>query len=133
MKNLEPKIMVIEDEPLLLKAIKIKLELNGFITIVCQSGQEALNYLEKNIESPDIIWLDYYLKDMNGLEFMNNLKKNHKCFSIPVIVVSNSASPEKVHHMLALGAKKYLLKSQYKLEEIIEIMRGFIESKEIVL
>ena len=41
---------------------------------------------------------------------MKKMRENKKWADIPVVVVSNSASPEKVHTMLALGAKKYLLK-----------------------
>ena len=85
---------------------------------------DYLNNLEK---LPDAIWLDYYLKDMNGLAFMQQLKENPKWASIPVLVVSNSASPEKVTNMLALGAKKYILKAEYRLDEIIAMIRQFIQ------
>lgn len=126
MSNINPKIMIIEDESLLLKAICKKLTLNNFETISATSAKQALDYLSNLTEMPDAIWLDYYLKDTNGLEFMEELKKNKKWENIPVIVVSNSASPEKVHSMLALGAKKYLLKSQYRLEDIMNVIQEFI-------
>lgn len=127
MSGINPKVMIIEDETLLLKAICKKLNLNHFETISCTSGKQALDYLSNLTELPDAIWLDYYLKDTNGLDFMQELKKNKKWENIPVIVVSNSASPEKVHSMLALGAKKYLLKSQYRLEDVMNIIREFID------
>lgn len=129
MNHSKPKVMVVEDETLLLKAISKKLSLNNFDTISCASCKQALDYLNNLTEAPDAIWLDYYLKDTNGLDFMQELKKNNKWGNIPVIVVSNSASPEKVHSMLALGAKKYLLKSQYRLEDIINIIKEFIHGE----
>ena len=67
---------------------------------------------------------------MNGLAFMQELKKNEKWANIPVLVVSNSASPDKVHNMLALGAKKYILKAEYRLDEIIAMIRDFIKSNQ---
>ena len=130
MSSINPKVMVIEDETLLLKAICKKLSLENIETISATNGKQALDYLSNLTELPDAIWLDYYLKDTNGLDFMEELKKNKKWENIPVIVVSNSASPEKVHSMLALGAKKYLLKSQYRLEDIIKIIREFIKEEE---
>lgn len=110
----------------MLQAISKKIKLSGMDVLSCSSGQQAVDYLESLDELPDAIWLDYYLKDMNGLGFMQELKKNPKWAAIPVIVISNSASPDKVTNMLALGAKKYILKAEYRLDEIIAMMRGFI-------
>jgi CheY-like chemotaxis protein len=118
--------MVVEDETLLLQAITKKLKLSNLDVISCASGQQALDYLESLDELPDAVWLDYYLKDTNGLAFMQTMKENPKWTKIPVVVVSNSASPEKVHNMLALGAKKYILKAEYRLDEIIKMMLEMI-------
>ena len=125
-------VMVVEDEILLLEAAKRKLEHEGITVLPCPSGEEALKYVKKpDAPIPDAIWLDYYLKDMNGLAFMQAIKTDPKWADIPVIVVSNSASPDKVHNMLALGVHKYILKAQYRLDEIIAILREIIEdSKE---
>lgn len=121
-----PTVMVVEDEILLLHAITKKLKLSGMDVLSCSSGRQAVDYLESLDELPDAVWLDYYLKDMNGLAFMQEIKQNPKWEHIPVVVVSNSASPEKVHNMLGLGAKKYILKAEHRLDEIIEMIREFI-------
>ena len=126
MSNKNPTIMVVEDETLLLQAITKKLKLSGMDVLSCASGQQAVDYLSSLDELPDVVWLDYYLKDMNGLAFMQELKQNPAWTDIPVIVVSNSASPDKVHNMLALGAKKYFLKAEYRLDEIIQMIRDFL-------
>lgn len=125
------KIMVIEDEALLLKAITKKLQLNGIETLSCATGQQALDYINNLTELPQAIWLDYHLKDMDGLTFMSRLKENKAWSNIPVFVVSNSATPDKVNSMLALGAKKYLVKAEYKLDEIIKTIYEFINNQNI--
>jgi two-component system, chemotaxis family, sensor kinase CheA len=122
-----PTIMVVEDETLLLQAITKKLKLSDMDVLSCASGQQAVDYLTSLEEMPDAIWLDYYLKDMNGLAFMQKLKENPLWTNIPVIVVSNSANPEKVNTMLGLGAKKYILKAEHRLDEIIDMIREFID------
>lgn len=127
MENKKIKIMVIEDEELLLKAINRKLSSLGFETVTCISAKQAIDYLNNMPELPDVIWLDYYLEDMNGLEFMNEMKKSDKWAKIPVIVVSNSASQDKKSAMLALGAKEYLLKAEYKLGDIAQMIKKFVE------
>lgn len=124
-----PVIMVVEDETLLLQAISKKLKISNIDVISCASGQQAVDYLNNLEQLPDAIWLDYYLKDMNGLAFMQELKKNTKWSVIPVFVVSNSASPDKVNNMLALGAKKYVLKAEHRLDEIIGMIKEFINEE----
>jgi DNA-binding response OmpR family regulator len=123
------KIMVIEDEGLLLKAIQMKLSNFNVEVFAYTNAKDALNHLKSGENLPDAIWLDYYLQDMNGLEFVNELKKLDNVKETPIVVVSNSASDEKTKNMLALGVKKYLLKAQYKLEDIAKIIIEIIESE----
>lgn len=126
MKNSKKIILIIEDELLLLQAISKKLKINNFEVISYTMGRQAIDYL-KNIEIlPDVIWLDYYLTDMNGLEFMKVIKDNKKWKDIPVMVVSNSASEEKINSLLDLGANKYILKAEERLDDIIKDMKELI-------
>jgi two-component system, chemotaxis family, chemotaxis protein CheY len=118
-------VMVVEDETLLLEAIAKKLKICGLNPISCSGAEQALDYLNSLAELPDAIWLDYHLKEMNGLDFMKRLKDNPKWSEIPIVVVSNSASPDKVHNMLALGAKKYILKAEHRLDDIIDTIKEF--------
>ena len=119
-------IMVVEDESLLLEAITKKLDLYKIKTVSCTSGTQALDYLENFKQLPDLVWLDYHLKDMDGLEFMNKLKMRDKWKDIPVVVVSNSATDDKVHNILGLGAKKYIIKAEHRLDNIIKIVLEII-------
>lgn len=119
-------VMVVEDEELLLQAVTKKLTLNNMKVISCIGGQQALDYLKSLPKFPDVIWLDYYLQDLNGLEFMEELNKVPAYSKIPVLVVSNSASNEKVYNMLRLGAKRYILKADYRLDEIIKILKELV-------
>lgn len=117
------KVMVIEDEEILIQAISRKLATLGLEPISCTSAGQAIDYLENLSELPDVIWLDYYLGDENGLEFMRKIRKNKKWSQIPVVVVSNSASEEKKNAMSALGVKKYILKAEHHLEDIVKIIK----------
>ena len=120
------KILVIEDEEMLLQAISKKLVSSGFETVTCTKAEQALDYLKSSEKPFDVIWLDYYLPDMDGLEFMNELKNNEIWARIPVVVVSNSASEDKKNSMLALGVKEYILKAKYRLEDIVKIITEVI-------
>jgi len=129
MKDQIPTIMVVEDEILLLEAITKKLKLNNINAVSCSSGKQALSYLSDLPSLPDVIWLDYYLKDTNGLIFMQELKKNPLWSKIPVVIVSNSASPEKVQTLLALGAQGYILKAEHRLDEVVSAVQKIANDK----
>lgn len=122
-------VLVIEDEDLLLNAIVRKLEMNQINTISCKSGRVGIEILTKVKKFPDAIWLDYYLKDMNGLDFVNALKAHSEWPAIPIVVVSNSANPTKVTNMLALGVKKYYLKAQNRLDDLVASVKELIEEE----
>ena len=125
---MKSKILVVEDEILLLEAIGMKMKEDDLDAILCSSGKEAFQHLKKSTTLPDLIWLDYHLTDMDGLEFMTELKKEKNWEQIPVIVVSNSASKEKLHAVMLLGAKKYILKAENKLKDIIHAAKTIIHS-----
>lgn len=128
MSKEKPTVLIVEDENLLLAAITKKLEVTGITPLSFAGGSEAIDYLNSHQELPDAIWLDYHLKDMDGLMFMGKLKENDVWAHIPVVVVSNSASEEKVHSMLALGAKKYILKAEHRLDDIITVILDLINN-----
>lgn len=124
-------VMVVEDEALLLRAVTLKLEKIGLSVVSCTTGKQAISYLSDLPELPSVIWLDYYLGDMTGLDFIQQLKANPLWDKIPVVVVSNSASDSKIQNMLALGVKKYLLKAEYRLEDIVKIINEIVEGDKV--
>lgn len=117
--NQPPVILIVEDDSLILQAITKKMAVSDLKYLCYTSGKQAIDYLNMTPNLPDAVWLDYHLPDMEGDEFMKSLNKDERYKNLPVIVVSNSISQEKVDLMLSLGVKKYLLKSNHRLDELI--------------
>ena len=111
--------MVVEDDHYLLTAIDKKLSMSGFTVKPYLNGKQALESLSKSIALPDAICLDYFLGDMTGADFMEKLSKNELWRDIPVLILSNSDEEQSIISTLALGAKIYMLKTQYKLEDVV--------------
>jgi len=113
-------ILVVEDERALSDAIKAKLTKTGFDVVTARAVTQALQYLVEGV-AIDAIWLDHYLLGKeNGLDLIAQVKEDgSKWKNVPIFVVSNTVSPEKVQSYLRLGANKYYTKSNFKLEEII--------------
>lgn len=121
-------VLVVEDERPLLEAVKKKLELNDFEVITARTVTQALGYLE-DVKAVDVIWLDHYLLGREtGLDFVAKLKaENSPWKKIPVFVVSNTASPEKVESYLRLGVDKYYTKSDYRLDQMIGDIKKYLK------
>lgn len=119
------KVMVVEDEEPLLKAILAKMDRSGLSAHGVKSVAEAKKVVVD--EQPDLIWLDHYLfGEEDGLDLLKSLKAEEKTKNIPVFVVSNTCTNEKYHDYIELGVQKYFVKSSSRLEEIIDEAKKYI-------
>lgn len=96
----------------------------GYEVALATDAEEGMEYLSK--ETPDIILLDLILPGMNGFEFLENIKKEEKIKSIPVIIISNLGSKEEIAKGLQLGARSYLIKSHILLDDLINKVEEII-------
>jgi len=127
----EKTMLVIEDERPLVEAIKHKLENNGFAVVTARTVEQALNYLE-DLKQVDAIWLDHYLLGKeDGLDFVSKIKQDGaKWKNIPIFVISNTASPKNVQSYIRFGVKKYYVKAEHRLDEIINDIKSFLDHPE---
>ena len=125
---MDKKILVVEDEKPLLDAISTKLEKSGFRVSMARSYEEAILMLENG--DVGAIWLDHYLMGQrDGLDIVVECKNENSPYrEIPIFVVSNTASPDKVQKYIELGAVKYYIKAEKKLEDIISDIKSHLET-----
>ncbi len=83
---MKKRILVVDDEPDMLKVTLLRLAKSGYETIGGRDGLEALELIRAHV--PDLIILDLYLPGLNGDEVVKVLKKDKKLKQIPVILVS---------------------------------------------
>lgn len=123
-------ILVVEDEMPLQSAIKAKLESRNYHVVTARTVEQAIDYLD-NLKDIVAVWLDHYLLGKkDGLDLMGELKKDQSKYkTVPVFIVSNTASEDKVRTYLELGAQEYLVKSNEKLDEIVNRINSFLEKK----
>ncbi len=81
-----PKILVIDDEPHVVKYLTTFLQDNGYETCSASNGEEGLDILRK--EKPDLITLDLQMPNETGTRFYRNLMKEKEFKNTPVIVIS---------------------------------------------
>ena len=127
MKPKAKNVLIVEDEKPLLNAIRIKLENSGFDVLTARTIDQALHYME-DVAQIDVIWLDHYLLGKGtGLDFVVALKNNDKWKKIPIFVVSNTASPDKVRSYIKFGVTKYYTKADFRLDQIIADMQSMLK------
>ena len=102
------KILVIEDNSLLLDSISDFLKEEGFDIVKAINGEEGVELAVSNV--PDIILSDIYMPKMNGYEVFDALKGNVTTSLIPFIFISAKAEKEDILYGLKLGADDYIIK-----------------------
>ena len=118
------KVMVIDDEPDIVKLVKISLEMANFEVIEAFSGKEALEKTQKVI--PDIFLLDIMMPEMNGYEVCQRLKSQDRTRNVPVVMLTAKGQKGDVEQGLKVGADEYIIKpfDPYELgEQIHEILQ----------
>ena len=111
------KILFVEDEEALQRAMGDTLEGGGYTALKALDGEAGLSMAKK--ELPDLILLDLILPKKNGFEILEDLKKDASVKNIPVIVLTNLEGSAEVERALSLGATTYLVKANYKLDELL--------------
>ena len=119
------KILIIEDEKILAEMYKEKLEIEGFKVFVAVDVKEGIELAKK--ERPDLILLDILLPTENGLSFLKKQKENKEISEIPIIAFSNYDDGKVKKETLELGAKEYLLKTNYTPTEIVEKIKKYLK------
>ncbi|WP_018613243.1 response regulator [Segetibacter koreensis] len=114
------KILVAEDEPLMLMAIEAKLRNEGFEVVGVSDGREALKALESFV--PDIIITDILMPYTSGLEFISIVKSN-EYKKVPIIVLSGLGQENTVMEAFQLGADDFLTKPFNPTELAVRVKR----------
>ncbi len=110
------KVLIVDDEKEIVKAISEHLVWSGFQVASAADGEEGLQQAEAF--KPDLILLDILMPKMDGIEMLRQLKKEESTKDIPVIVLTNLDSLEKVAESVEAGSAQYLIKSNYSVEEL---------------
>lgn len=118
------KILLIEDDKNLSVLIKIKLEKEHYEVVIAPDGGTAGAIALK--ERPDLVLLDFELPSKNGVEVLEEIRKNEETKSLPVVVISNSGSPIEVFRFQKLGVKDYFIKAELNLDELVKIVGTYI-------
>lgn len=124
-------VLIVDDSPVMRSFVRRVLEISGFEMRECltaANGGEALAVLAAH--AVDIVLTDINMPDMNGEELVRRMEQDEALRRTPVVVVSTDATPHRIHRMLELGARGYVVKPfspeqlRDELERVLEGVHG---------
>ncbi|MDD3486922.1 MAG: response regulator [Candidatus Moranbacteria bacterium] len=120
------KILIVEDDRALQAALEETLEQEGFETVGAFDGEEGTQKAKD--EKPDLILLDIILPKKNGYEVLADLKNGEEQ-DIPVMIMTNLEEIDNIQKALDLGAKTFMIKSDFSLKDIVEKIKEYFSKK----
>ena len=118
------RVMVIDDNPLLLRNMKHLLE-KRYQVFIATSGEKALEFIPK--KKPDIILLDYEMPGMDGRETFMKIKENPETRNIPVLFLTGISDKAHIYAALELEPAGYILKPAAEEKLFSQIEQALIE------
>jgi len=104
----EPTVLVVEDDPVILRLLEVNFELEGFTVLLAHDGAEGIEVARAN--QPDLIISDIMMPRTSGLELVETLKADPDTKAIPIILLSAKAQTSDLKVGLEAGADDYVTK-----------------------
>jgi DNA-binding NarL/FixJ family response regulator len=122
------KLLLIEDDAVVRRMYDRAFAMAGFEVRTESDGTIVTESVELN--RPDIIVMDVMMPNFNGLETLEDLKKNRKTQGVPVIMLSAYDDEKIVQKAIDLGAARYLVKNAVEPDQIVSIIKEVVGTDE---
>ncbi len=114
-------ILIVDDNPDLVDGVKLTLEMEGFQVLAGNSGQEALNILERI--TPDLILADIMMPNMDGYELYDRVHNDPRWVYVPFIFLTAKTSNEDIVKGKEMGVDDYITKP-FDPQQLVATVRG---------
>ena len=122
----QKKILIVDDERDIVKALMIRLKSSGYGVITAFDGAQGVFMANKEI--PDLVILDIRMPAGDGFSVVEKLKQSNRTHRIPVIFLTGSPERNAEERAMGLGARFYI-KKPYDPEELLDAVKRALEIK----
>ena len=119
------KILLVEDDKSLREIYNVRLGAEGYDIVSAGDGEEALALAIK--ERPDLIVSDVMMPKISGFDMLDILRSTTETKNVKVIMMTALSNEEQRRRGLALGADRYLVKSQVGIEDVVRTVHEVLE------
>ncbi|MBI1843837.1 MAG: response regulator [Actinobacteria bacterium] len=124
--NRPTRVLLVDDNPVILDLLVLNFELEGFTVLQARDGAQALGLARE--ERPDVVVSDVMMPEMDGLKLTAALRADPVTSAIPVMLVSAEAQASDIRAGLAAGAGDYVTKPFDPFELIDRVNRLLVAS-----
>ncbi len=119
----DKRILIADDDPVILRLLQVNLELEGYAVVTANNGQEAIDAAAA--EKPDLVILDIMMPRLDGYQACEKLKADEATRDIPVIFLSAKAQQGDIDRGKSYGVAEYLTKP-FDPSELLEVVERHI-------
>lgn len=119
------KILLVEDDLMIVEMYKLRMEEEGYEVIVTEKGSEAIKIAGK--EKPHIILLDIILPEIDGFAILQAIKDQASTKKIPVVLLTNLSQESDQQKGSKLGAAGYFVKAQHTPADIMNEIKKILK------
>ena len=119
------KVMLVEDDKSLREIYSIRLVAEGYDIVSASDGEEGLALAVK--EKPDLIIADVMMPKISGFDMLDILRSTPETAGVKVIMMTALSSDDQRQRGEALGANRYLVKSQVGIEDVVNTVHELLE------
>ncbi|MGH2709659.1 MAG: response regulator transcription factor [Actinomycetota bacterium] len=120
------RILVVDDDPVILRLIEVNLDLEGFDVDTADRGEDAI--AKARASAPDLIILDLMMPEMSGWEIAEELQKDDKTTGIPLVFLSARTQDEDRRRGEELGVAGYVTKP-FDPSDLVATIRKLTETE----
>ncbi len=120
-------LLIIEDEPSLMKVLADKLIREHFSVLKSLNGKDGLALAFKR--HPDLILLDLIMPVMNGTEVLKKLREDAWGRDVPVIILSNLNDKDQITKTMEHQVIDYMIKADWKLGDLVKVVKKRLDAK----
>jgi DNA-binding response OmpR family regulator len=118
------KILLIEDDPLIVKIYKTRLSADGYEVISADNGQDGLKLAMEN--PPNLIVLDIMMPKMDGFGVLEKLRTEENTKQVPILVYSNLGAEDEIQRARKLGATEFIVKANISPTEMVTKIKHYL-------
>lgn len=119
-----PTVLLVEDDPLLVKMYNVKFTSEGFQVLTAPDGEAGLKMALN--EKVDLIILDIMMPKLSGIDLLERLRQDPRGKNTPVIILTNLSEDEEKKKTLELGVKEYIVKANLTPGQLVEKVREYL-------
>lgn len=117
------RVLVCDDDPVILRLLQVNLELEGYDVLLAHHGEEAYDLAAR--EAPDLVILDIMMPRLDGYQTCEKLKGNEVTRDVPVVFLSAKAQRSDIERGKRYGVADYLTKP-FDPAELLDVVERLV-------